>query len=110
MDNKRLTLRHRQLKAAKIIFNGGHSSVSCTVRDWSDSGCRLLLEGTLAVVVPDSFQLRVDIDGTRAECEAVWRERAQMGVRFLAPPEAGRALRNQVVTPIATPGLRLRKH
>lgn len=37
MEQRQAT-RHRTLKGAKIVFNDGHSTISCTVRNLSETG------------------------------------------------------------------------
>jgi hypothetical protein len=97
MDEKRRSSRPRQLKAAKASFNNGHASVPCTLRDLSESGCRLAVSSQVGLIIPDRFELIVEIDGTRADCEVVWRTGVLLGVRFLSPVRRGKPLRDQVI-------------
>ena len=49
----------------------------------TDGGARLRVDGLLGV--RDRVDLLIEQDGTEAECEVVWRNRNEVGVRFLGP-------------------------
>lgn len=92
-----------------MLFNNGQSSVACTLRDISDVGCRLVIAPELKMFVPRRFELIVEIDGIRAECEVVWFSGSQLGARFIAPLRLGTPTRVQVVKPwlpLSKPSLR----
>jgi len=79
MTERRATQRHRVLKGATIQFNKGQSTLSCTVRNLSDTGALLKLSSVVGV--PDEFTLAM-ADGTRYACEVVRRTGTELGVRF----------------------------
>jgi hypothetical protein len=79
-SNRRITLRKKTLKSAKIIFNKRQSVLDCFVRDVSDTGAKLQI-GDLAAV-PRRFTL-VFNDGTSHECERVRAHGHEIGVRFV---------------------------
>ena len=97
--------RRRVLKSGVIAFNGRHSTLPCGVRDLSDEGARLTVDGSVAA--PDTFELLVDLDGLEAQCEVVWRRAKEVGVRFLAPPQYGAKRRTQVVEQSTKPATRV---
>ena len=106
-DERRYAPRHRVLKAGIAAFNGRFCTVSCTVRDISDTGARLRSDGS--VNVPDTFDLIIEIDGFEASCQVAWRRGNELGVHFTAPPKWGSPKRDQVVkatAPTAAPSLR----
>ncbi|HEV7277210.1 MAG TPA: PilZ domain-containing protein [Devosiaceae bacterium] len=70
--------RHRTLKGARIVFNGGRSTIDCTVRNLSVAGAKL--DVASVVGVPDSFDLAMG-DELRP-CRIIWRTSGQMGVEF----------------------------
>ena len=96
--DKRIAARKRVLKAGLVAYNDRHVSVPCTVRDISDTGARLRIDGSVSA--PDTFELIVDMDGLEASCEVVWRNGKELGVRFLAAPRKVAVKRTQVITPI----------
>ncbi|HVT52118.1 MAG TPA: PilZ domain-containing protein [Dongiaceae bacterium] len=79
-SNRRITLRKKTLKSAKIVFNKKQSVIDCFVRDVSDTGAKLQVADLLAV--PRSFTLLFN-DGTSHECERVRARGTEIGVRFL---------------------------
>jgi hypothetical protein len=106
---RRQSPRRRVLKGGIIAFNDRYVTLPCTVRDLSDGGARLRVEGSMTA--PDTFELIVEIDGLEASCEVVSRRGNEISVRFLAPPRIVPKRRVQVVnaiTPATQPSLRKR--
>jgi PilZ domain len=101
------TARRRLLKSGTVCFNGRHSTLPCTVRDFSDGGAKLLSQS--AFNVPDTFELNIELDGIWVACEVVWRRGSEVGVRFTSPVTIEAPKRKQVLSctePKAKPSLR----
>jgi hypothetical protein len=79
MIEKRAAQRHRVFKGATIAFNGG--GVPCTVRNMSDGGAAIDLDGPVAL--PDSFTLSIARDRFERRCRTVWRNDKRVGLAFL---------------------------
>jgi hypothetical protein len=107
-QDKRRAPRKRVLKGATIAFNDRASTMSCVVRDISDTGARLRL--SKGQVAPARFDLFIELDGIEVPCAVAWRRGEEVGVVFEAPPVRGTPRRAQVVTAVtrAAPSL-LRK-
>jgi hypothetical protein len=97
----RMSPRRRILKAGIAASNERRITVNCTVRDISDTGARLRIEGSMTV--PDTFELLIPLDGLEAACQVVWRKGSEVGVKFLSAPRIVAARRTQVVNPIVPP-------
>lgn len=95
MSERRGAKRRRVLKGALIIFNDGKSRFSCTLRDISETGARLLVGQSFNL--PARFDLLVEIDGMEAPCEIVRRQMGEIGVRFCSPPCHAAPVRPQVL-------------
>ena len=95
--------RRRTLKAGIMAFSGRHCTLPCIVRDMSDSGARLRVEG--AISPPDNFELIIDLDGFEASSVIVWRNQNEIGIRFAEPPRNVAPKRAQVVQAVV-PGQR----
>jgi hypothetical protein len=67
------------LKGAKAVFNDNASLYDCQVRDWSESGARLVFPDLTPL--PKLFTLRLS-DGSEYSCEVVRADGAIVGVRF----------------------------
>ncbi len=80
-EEQRAAPRLRVLKGAKIIFHNRSSVLDCTVRNMSKSGCLVLMPDTTPV--PDSFTLQTLPEKAERACEVAWRNKDQMGVRFV---------------------------
>lgn len=93
--------RRRVLKAGLVAYNDRHSTLSCTVRDISDTGARVRVDGSVSA--PDTFDLIIQIDGLEASCQVVWRNGNEVGVRFLAAPRMVATKRQQVINPLLRP-------
>jgi hypothetical protein len=78
MENRR-DQRKRTFIGAKILLNDGASVMDCLVRDLSDGGARLALDG--AATVPGEFGLALS-DGRSFQCTVQWRTLTGLGVRF----------------------------
>ena len=100
--DRRSVARRRVLKGGLVVFNDRYATLSCTVRDLSEAGARLRLGG--APSVPDRFELIIDLDGTEASCQVVWRKDQEMGVKFLASPRRVPPRRKQVIEPAMASG------
>ena len=81
MTEKRSAQRQPTLKGAVIVFNNKNSTLSCTVRNFSEGGAHIKVASTLGV--PDTFELRLT-DGRKKTCIVVWRHAEELGVRFEA--------------------------
>ena len=107
MTELRVSQRRRVLKGAVAAFNARHSTIPCTVRDMSDTGCRLLTAGSISI--PDTFELMIELDGTVVGCQVVRRSKTELGVAFIGlieqrAPERLQAL--SMTRPTSAPSLR----
>jgi hypothetical protein len=78
-SDNRVSQRRRTLIGAKIVLNGGASVMDCIVKDLSDGGARLALDG--AIAVPLEFRLVLS-DGRVFDCVVRWRRVNMLGVSF----------------------------
>jgi len=106
---RRQSPRRRVLKGGVVAFNDRYVTLPCAVRDISDGGARLRIEGS--ITAPDTFELIIEIDGLEAACEVVSRRGNEVSVRFVSPPRKMPPRRLQVVNaiaPVTPPSLRKR--
>jgi hypothetical protein len=92
---RRSSPRRRVLKGAIVLYGNRNITLPCMVRDLSDSGARIRVEGSIAA--PDKFILMIELDGFEADCEVVNRSGKDLGVKFVSPPRAVKARRVQIV-------------
>lgn len=78
MNEGRKAPRHRVLKAGTISFGG--AGISCTVRNFSDTGAAL--DVTSPIGIPHEFNLIIEADNTTRQCRVVWRKERRIGVTF----------------------------
>ncbi|MGF9563201.1 PilZ domain-containing protein [Neorhizobium sp. JUb45] len=71
--------RSRAFLGAKILFNDGHSSYDCIIKELSEGGAQIKVENALAV--PQQFNLLFS-DGRNFDCEVRWRRINAIGVEF----------------------------
>ncbi len=76
----RQSVRRRQYKPAKIIFNNDNCVVDCILRDISETGARVKVDGAFDCPPDIAMQLP---DGTRRMCEVIWFRNLEMGVKFV---------------------------
>ena len=82
----------RTLRAGKIIFDFGQSSIDCTMRRISEEGATLDVESALGV--PDHFHLTIAGEPARHFCKLAWRSGKQLGVKFADEARAAGADRS----------------
>ena len=78
-NDNRNAQRRKTLKGARIVFNGGRSTIDATVRNVSSKGAKLQV--TSVVGIPDTFDLLLD-GHSRQPCRVVWRTLKELGVEF----------------------------
>ncbi|MCB1455405.1 MAG: hypothetical protein KDJ48_01035 [Nitratireductor sp.] len=92
--NNRIAPRQRVLKTAKAAFNDQFSAIPCLMRNVSETGARLVFDNV--GLVPRVFTLFVELDGYKVECERVWQEGKECGVRFCGEKQETRIRKVQV--------------
>lgn len=73
-------LRRRTFLGGHIIFNGGGSTIDCTIKDFSEGGAKLAVQNGL--MPPERFDLQLN-DGRTFTCEIRWRRMDFIGVAFV---------------------------
>ncbi len=99
--------RRRVLKAGVIAYSGRHVTLKCGIKDLSETGARVIVEGSVAA--PDTFELLTEVDGMEVPCHVVWRRGMEVGVRFVAPPRFIDRKRPQIVCQAKTAKPTLRR-
>lgn len=75
----RTVQRRPTLKGGRIVFNGGRSTIDCTVRNLSNKGAKLQVSSVVGI--PDTFDLLLN-NSARQPCRVVWRTLKELGVEF----------------------------
>jgi hypothetical protein len=96
MEERRTHPRRRILKTALVTFNEHRSTLPCTVRNMSDTGCSLEFDWDFAML-PERFALIIEVDGQEVDCEVRWSRRRRCGVQFLGPFKPSSIHRKQVL-------------
>ena len=52
---RRTADRRRTLKAATVVYNGGHTSLDCTIKDVSETGAKIEMHDL--ITLPETFHL-----------------------------------------------------
>jgi hypothetical protein len=71
----------RSLVGGKVVFNGRHSTLDCTLRDLSASGAKLYFSAH--VPIPEEFDLELPQKGRTHRARIMWRTADSCGVRFI---------------------------
>ena len=80
MDERRTSIRRRSLKGARIVFNGGYSTLSCLIRNFSDTGAKLEFESVIGI--PNQFSLHYADGSPPRQCVVRWKTGTTLGVEF----------------------------
>lgn len=75
----RFAQRRTTLKAGRIVFNAGRSTIDATVRNLSGKGAKLQVSSVVGI--PDTFDLLLD-GHARQPCRVIWRTLKELGVEF----------------------------
>lgn len=74
------SIRRRVLKGGRITFNGGRSTIDCTVRSLSEAGAGL--DVVSAAGIPDRFKLQIEADGWSRLCRIAEKRDRHLEVAF----------------------------
>jgi hypothetical protein len=85
MEERRAKPRRRVLKKGLIDFDYA-AGIGCTVRNLSDDGACIEIEGQMAV--PNSFCLTIDGEMSGRAARVVWRAGRRIGLAFSKAPES----------------------
>jgi hypothetical protein len=80
MAEHRRSQRRRTLKGGTILFGAG-SSVDCVIRNMSETGAAIEVEGLIGI--PDNFRLIIKPELARRNCRVAWRTVKRIGVQFV---------------------------
>ncbi len=78
--------RQRLLKDGKTVFNQLGSVVDCTIRDFSETGAKLMCKDWRAV--PAEFSLVTLTDGQIRDARVKWRHSSLIGIEFTSAPRS----------------------
>jgi hypothetical protein len=81
MPENRRSERLKSLLRARIIFNGGSSTIDCVIKNVSAHGMRLEVADGLSI--PGEFDLEVPHKGRTYRARLVWRGGGTIGVAFV---------------------------
>jgi hypothetical protein len=68
------------LKAGRIAFNSGRSTIDCTIRSLSETSAGIDVVSTAAV--PEQFKLHVPADNVHRACNVIGRSERRIEVAF----------------------------
>lgn len=80
---KRTVDRVKVLKSGSIVSMNYGKVMSCTVRNLSAKGAKVVYKGHSAV--PDEFQLLLKSDQSIRDVRVTWRKGVGIGVEFTSP-------------------------
>lgn len=78
-ETKRRTERKKTIRGARIIFNRGYGTMSCTIVDMTEDGAAL--RPVAGEILPRYFVLEL-ADRRRFNCELIHRTNGVVGVKF----------------------------
>jgi PilZ domain-containing protein len=87
--------RARVFKKGKMVFQNGLRSLPCMVRNVSEGGA--MLEFETAFLLPQEFNLYIDLEDYEVTCERRWEKGLRCGVEFISEKRHKSAQRAQVL-------------
>jgi hypothetical protein len=79
-DEKRVAVRRKVLKAAKIVSLDMKTVLTCSIRDLSETGAKLNVD--VAGAIPKKFYFYQPSDNTLRDAVLAWRRAGQIGINF----------------------------
>ena len=89
------SVRKRVLLGAHASFNNEFSSISCRVKNISETGA--LLEFENPDCLPDKFILHIALDGFKVECRTVRKDTKWVAVEFCGDKQKTNLARSQSI-------------
>ncbi|MGO4171061.1 PilZ domain-containing protein [Bosea sp. TAF32] len=83
---RRRAPRQRTLLSGVAAFNGGRSTLDCTIRNLSEAGALMVLSD--AVALPQAFEIEIPSRQRQYSARAVWRSGERIGIVFTEPAAA----------------------
>ncbi len=80
MIERRKMTRNRCLLGARVVFNGRNSTMSCTLRNFSEDGAMLLFGET--PYIPQQLEIVLDNRTTLMPVQVAWRRDNTVGIAF----------------------------
>jgi len=80
MDNRRRGTRQRVYYGGILTFNSGFSTLACLVRNYTDRGVKIELNGS--ALLPDRVDLAIARRGWSRQARMVWRDATGAGLVF----------------------------
>lgn len=89
---RRTEYRRRALMAGTLRFKTRSGTLSCVVRDLSETGAKLVISSPMWI--PEQFELEIQHQDMRIDARPVWRGATEMGIAFISKRnEQGRSAR-----------------
>jgi hypothetical protein len=80
LDERRKTPRKKSFLKGTVYYNHRHSSIECTIRDFSEYGARLQFASP--VTLPDPVELEIPTRDQTLQAHVRWRKDDEVGVSF----------------------------
>jgi hypothetical protein len=80
MDERRKAPRKKSFLKGTVYYNHRHSSIECTIRDFSEYGARLQFPSP--VTLPDPVELEIPTREQTLRAHVRWRKDDEVGVSF----------------------------
>ena len=78
---RRAKVRQKALMTGSIRFRTRTGTLSCVVRNLSETGAKLVVTGSMWL--PENFELEIQHQDIRIDARPVWRGATEMGVVFV---------------------------
>jgi hypothetical protein len=80
MIEHRAIVRQKSFMQGRVFFNHRHSSMDCTIRDFTKSGGRLQFSEVVAL--PDAFEIYIPAKDSYFQTRVVWHVGNEVGVAW----------------------------
>ena len=78
MQERRTATRRRTFLGGVLAFQGRYATLDCTIRDLTDTGARIAVDGS--AILPDEFDFTITRDDRSFRARLVWRSAEAAGL------------------------------
>ena len=78
MQERRKSTRRRTFLGGVIAFQGRYATLDCTIRNLSEAGARIAIDGS--ALLPDEFDFTITRNDRTVRARVVWRTTAAAGL------------------------------
>jgi PilZ domain-containing protein len=87
MQERRKSIRKRTFLGGRLAFQARYATLDCTIRNLSDTGARIAVDGS--AILPDEFDFTLTRNDRAYRARLVWRDADAAGLELCSAETSG---------------------